>query len=87
MRMIERRPRADAHQLLGRDADAAGADIVVEMGYRVMGHGEPLPSKCVAQRFSLSGAGWLETIAWARLGGGLAALRSPDAPPAKAACR
>ena len=41
MRMILGRPGADAHQLLGRYADGAHANVVVEMGYRIMGHNEP----------------------------------------------
>jgi hypothetical protein len=57
MRMILRRPGADAHQLLGRYADGAHASVVVEMGYRIMGHNEP--SNSVFERSNLSGAAWL----------------------------
>jgi hypothetical protein len=57
MRMILGRPGADAHQLLGRYADGAHASVVVEMGYRIMGHNEP--SNSVFERSNLSGAAWL----------------------------
>src|SRR5947209_2826663 len=38
MRMVERRPRADAHELLGADLDHRPPGIVVEMRNDVFGH-------------------------------------------------
>src|SRR5262249_27808298 len=38
MRVIERRQRADTHELLGADLDEADARVVVEMGYDPLRH-------------------------------------------------
>ena len=40
MRMIERRRRPRAHELLHADLDGLDAGVVVEMGHRMIRHGE-----------------------------------------------
>jgi hypothetical protein len=39
VRVVERRQRADAHELLSADLDNADTGVIVEMGYDSVHHG------------------------------------------------